>query len=99
MTPEQKLEAFFAESTAPARDPLFEAEAAQRVARHRAMFSVVAMAPWAVVATIFLWGVRPLIPVLVESLGPLHGLLPGMVGGAVLAAGVLMLTRRLGGRA
>ena len=98
MTPERKLEAFFAESAAPVRDPLFEAEAARRVARRRAVFSVVALAPWALAAAVVLWGVRPLVPVLVESLGPLHGVLPGMIGGAVLAAGVLMLTRRLAGR-
>jgi hypothetical protein len=98
MTPEQKLEAFFTESAPPARDCLFEAEAARRIARRRAVFSVVAMIPWALATAVVLWGVRPLLPVLGDSFGALNAIAPGLAGGMFLAIGAIALTRRLAAR-
>ena len=98
MTPEQKLEAFFAESAPPTRDGLFEAETARRIARRRAIYSVVAMIPWALAAAVVLWGVRPLLPVLGDSFGALNAIAPGLAGGMFLAIGAIALTRRLAAR-
>ena len=47
MTPEEKLQHLFAAAAAPARDPVFEAETALRVARRRAVASAAASIPLA----------------------------------------------------
>lgn len=99
MTPDQKLQTLFTEAAPPIRDYAFEIEVAQRIARHRAVFSVAAMMPWAVVSACVLWGVRPLSPSLGEGLAAVNPIAAALVGALALAAGVWALTRRLERRA
>ena len=55
MTPEDKLAAFFAEATPPARDLAFQAMVAERVARRRALATVFALVPWTIAAIVLCW--------------------------------------------
>jgi hypothetical protein len=95
MTPEQKLHALFGEAAPPARDPVFEAAVAQRIARRRAFLSVAAAAPWAVVGASVLWGLQPVLSALqtgAEALNPAAML----VAASAVAAGTAMaVVRRL----
>lgn len=68
MNLEDKLKAFFAAQAAPARDLMFEAELAERVARRRAVAAVMASAPLTVAATAALWGLRPVVEPLAQDL-------------------------------
>lgn len=61
MTPEQKLAAIFAQQAAPARDLVFMAVVAQKIARRRAVLSVLAGLPWALVAAVVLWALQPVL--------------------------------------
>lgn len=61
MTPDDKLSAFFAEASPPARDLGFQAEVAQRIARRRAIATVVALIPWTIAAISLCWALGPLL--------------------------------------
>lgn len=82
MTPEQKLDLFFAGDAAPARDLVFTAAVMERVARRRAWLTAAAAAPWAVIGAVVLWALHP---VLAAPAGQLTGGLSG-------AAAILALT-------
>jgi len=99
MTPDQKLQALFAEVAPPLRDYVFEAEVARRIARRRAVFSVAAVMPWAMVATCVLWGVQPLFRLLGEGLSVLNPVAMALTSALMLTVGVGLLVRRLDGRA
>ena len=83
MTPDdtldQTLAAFFAEATPPARDLGFQAEVAQRIARRRAIATVLAMIPWTIAAIALCWALGPLLaPFVIEfsqMLAPAVGIL------------------------
>lgn len=68
MTPDQTLSAFFAEAAPPARDLMFEARVAGRIARRRAVATVLALVPWTVAAIAVLWALAPLASPAVEGL-------------------------------
>jgi hypothetical protein len=70
MTPDAKLNALFAAARPPARDYLFEAAVAERVARRRVWATLAALTPWVLAATAALWGLRPVVGPLADSLGP-----------------------------
>lgn len=61
MTPEDKLSAFFTETGVPARDLGFQAMVAERVARRRAIATVVALIPWTIAAITLCWALGPLL--------------------------------------
>ena len=82
MTPEERLNAFFAEATPPVRDLAFQAGVAERVARRRAVATVVALIPWTIAAMVLCWAVGPMMAPVVEGMG--QTLAP--------AAAILMLT-------
>lgn len=82
MTPEERLDAFFAEATPPARDLAFQAGVAERVARRRAFATVGALIPWTVAAMVLCWAIGPMMAPVVRGLG--QTLAP--------AAAILMLT-------
>lgn len=96
MTPEQKLERLLGRATPPARDVLFQAAVAERIARRRAWLSVVALTPFAVVAAVMLWALGPALADLAPAMDD-SGTAPmgGLVGAGLLAVGTLWLTRRL----
>ena len=93
MTPEQKLEAFFAKDAAPARDLVFMTVAAQRIARRRAILSVLACLPWAIVAAAVLWALRPMLHMVGAGFGGLEPAL-GVVGLSAVAVGTVFWTVR-----
>jgi hypothetical protein len=68
-THDQTLSAFFAEQAPPARDLMFEARVAGRVARRRAVATVLALVPWTIAAVAVLWALAPLVAPVVEGLG------------------------------
>ena len=70
MTPEQKLNALLAVDAAPARDYVFQAAVAARIARRRAWTSVLSMVPVLIAATAGLWGLQPVIVAAATSLEP-----------------------------
>ena len=82
MTPDERLNAFFAEATPPVRDLVFQAGVAERVARRRAFATVAALIPWTIAAMVLCWAVGPMLAPVVEGLG--QTLAP--------AAAILMLT-------
>jgi hypothetical protein len=95
MTPDAKLNALFATARPPARDYVFEAEVAERVARRRAWATVGALTPWAVAATAALWGLRPVVGPFAASLGPALEPVGLMLAGTAVATGAaLWLARR-----
>jgi hypothetical protein len=99
MTPEDKLAALFAAEAPPARDHIFQAAVAERIARRRAWATVGAMTPWAVAAASALWGLRPVIEPLSASLG--EALAPAgamLVMAAMTAVAGAWMTRRFGSR-
>ncbi|WP_395943491.1 hypothetical protein [Brevundimonas sp.] len=61
MTPEQKLQTLFAEDAAPARDRVFEAMVAERIARRRAIATVASSAPLAIAGGALLWVLHPVL--------------------------------------
>jgi hypothetical protein len=101
MTPEQTLAAIFAADAAPRRDPVFEAEVAQRVARRRIGLTVLALAPWTTVAAILLWALQPVLTDVavglalgLQPLGLATGVIVATLGGAAwLARGLQRRTR------
>lgn len=95
MTPEQKLAAVFAQDAAPARDLVFMTVVAQRIARHRAILSVLVGLPWAVVAAVVLWALRPVLETVGRGLGALEPAM-GVLGlGAVTVGLAFWVVRRL----
>ena len=92
MTPEdtldQTLAAFFAETAPPARDLGFQAVVAERVARRRAIATVVALIPWTIAAIALCWALGPLLAPFVlefsQTLAPAAAIL------ALTALGVLV---------
>lgn len=88
MTPEQKLAALFAADAPPARDYAFEADVAERIARRRAWLTVVALAPWALIAGIVLWALQPVLSGLSIELAVLIQPLALVLGASAVAVGV-----------
>ncbi|WGM31254.1 hypothetical protein [Brevundimonas sp. NIBR11] len=82
MTPDDKLAAFFAEASPPARDLGFQAAVAERVARRRAFATVGALIPWTIAAIVLCWAIGPMVEPVIDGLG--RTLAP--------AAAILMLT-------
>ena len=68
-TPDHVLSAFFAGQSPPARDLMFEARVAGKVARRRAIATVLALVPWTVAGMVVLWALAPLMVPLLEGLG------------------------------
>ncbi len=95
MTPDAKLDALFAAARPPARDHAFEATVAQHVARRRAWGTVGALTPWAVAGAAVLWGLRPALASLLESVGPAFEPAGATLAGAAVVAGcALWLSQR-----
>ena len=94
MTPDQKLDVFFSAATPPSRDLVFMAATAQKIARRRAVLAVMACLPWALVATIVLWGLRPMVEVVGAALGELEPSLELVGFGAVALGLAFWLVRR-----
>lgn len=90
MTPDAKLDALFAAARPPARDYAFEATVAQRVARRRAWGAFLALTPWIIAAAAVLWGLRPAIAPLLESIGPAFQPVGATLVGAALVASVAL---------
>ena len=92
MTPEdtldQTLTAFFAETAPPARDLGFQAVVAERVARRRAIATVVALIPWTIAAIALCWALGPLLAPFVLELS--QTLAPAAAILALTALGVLV---------
>ena len=95
MTPDAKLKALFRADRPPARDYLFEAAVAERVARRRVWATLAALTPWGLAATAALWGLRPAVGPFAASLGPALEPVGLMLAGTAAAAGTaLWLSRR-----
>ena len=94
MTPEAKLNALFAAARPPARDFPFEATVAQAVARRRAWATVGALTPWTIAAAAILWGLRPALTPLLQTLEPALQPTGVILTGAALAAGLALWTAR-----
>jgi hypothetical protein len=95
MTPEARLARLLAADAPPARDYLFAAAVAERIARRRAWATVAALAPWAVAATAALWGLQPVVGPMADSLG--EALTPAATAlalAALSAVSALWLSRR-----
>lgn len=86
MTPEDKISAFFAETAPPARDLSFQAEVAERIARRRAIATVVALIPWTIAAITLCWALGPLLAAFV--IGFSQTLAPAVAILALTALGV-----------
>ncbi len=69
MTPDETLNAFFAEATPPTRDLGFQAVVAERIARRRAIATVAALIPWTIAAIALCWVVGPFLEPVMEGLG------------------------------
>lgn len=96
MTPDDKLAAFFAGATPPARDPAFQAVVAERVARRRAFATVGALIPSTIAAIVLCWAIGPMMGPVVEGLG--RTLTPAAVILMLTAlgiAGLMACARRL----
>jgi hypothetical protein len=94
MTPEQKLQALFAAETPPARDYVFQAQLAQRIALRRAWMTVAALVPWVVAGVAILWALIPVVGPLGEDIAALTPAAGMLAGVAVSAAAALWLSRR-----
>ena len=90
MTPEAKLDALFAAARPPARDYAFEATVAQAVARRRAWATIGALTPWAIAGAAVLWGLRPALTPLLQSIEPALQPTGAILTGAVLVAGLAL---------
>ena len=55
MDADERLRRLLNEAAPPARDFAFQAAVMQRVARHRFLFSLLALLPWAVASAVLLW--------------------------------------------
>ena len=90
MTPEDKLAAFFAETTPPARDLAFQTVVAERVARRRAFATVATMVPWTIAAIALCWAIGPMMGPVLEGLG--RTLAPAAAILVLTGLGVVALT-------
>ncbi len=88
MTPEDTLDAFFAEATPPARDLGFQAGVAERIARRRAVATVVALIPGTIAAIALCWALGPLLMPTIEGLS--QTLAPAAAILALTGLGVVM---------
>jgi hypothetical protein len=83
MTPDETLRAFLAATTPSARetarDYVFEAEVARRIALRRAWLTAAALVPWAAVGTVLLWA-------LIRAVGPLFRTSATVLEPTVMAA-------------
>ena len=70
------------------------AAAAQKIARRRAVLAVMACLPWALVATIVLWGLRPMVEIVGATLGELEPSLELVGFGAAALGLAFWLVRR-----
>lgn len=93
MTPEEKLQHLFAAAAAPARDPVFEAETALRVARRRAIASAAASIPLVVAGAALLWLLRPMIANL--DLSVLNGAEVTAAAGLLATGAALVVARQV----
>lgn len=99
MTPEQKLERLLGRASPPARDYLFQAAVAERVARRRAWLGVLALMPFVIVASTILWAASPfLAQAWLNASAASIAHLGALGGSGLLAIGALWLTRRLSPR-
>lgn len=99
MTPEEKLNLFFAAQRPPARDLAFETTVAQRVALRRAVATVLALVPWAVAAIAVLWAAQPVVGRLAASLSDVAtSLAMPLALSFATVLGALLLTRLQPGR-
>lgn len=96
MTPEQKLSALFAAETPAARDYAFQARMAQAIALRRAWMTVAALVPWLIAAVAGLWGLRPVVRPILDSLSALGPAATILAAAAVTVASALTLARRWG---
>lgn len=95
MTPEQKLAAIFAQQAAPSRDLVFMTVVAQRIAQRRAVLSVLAGLPWALVVAVVLWALQPVLQRVWTGGGELEPVL-GLLGLSAFAlAAAFGAVRRL----
>lgn len=96
MTPEDKLAAFFAEATPPARDLAFQAVVAERMARRRAFATVFALIPWTIAAIVLCWAAGPMMGPVIEGLGrTLEPAVAILTLTALGVAGLMASARRL----
>jgi len=86
MTPEDTLSAFFAETAPSTRDLGFQAVVAERIARRRAIATVVALVPWTIAAITLCWAVGPLVAPFVLAFS--QALAPAVAILALTALGV-----------
>lgn len=96
MTPEERLNTFFAEATPPVRDLAFQTRVAERVARRRAFATVAALVPWTIAAIVLCWALGPMMAPIVEGLCQTLVPAAAILGLTALSLAVLMAsTRRL----
>lgn len=96
MTPEDRLNAFFAEATPPVRDLAFQAGVAERVARRRAFATVGALIPWTIAAIVLCWALGPMLAPAVEGLGQTLAPAAAILGLTALSViGLMASARRL----
>ncbi|NJC42096.1 hypothetical protein GGQ87_002391 [Brevundimonas alba] len=95
MTPDRKLEAFFAADRPSSRDYAFQIEVARRIAKRRAWMTGLALIPWALIGAVLLWALDtaagPYVGGLADTALPVAMALTLAVAGAGAA---LWLTRR-----
>lgn len=102
MTPEQKLSALLAAASQPEpRGFVFSAELAQRIARRRAIYSLLAMAPVALAAVSVLWALDGVLKgraLAIDLIAPVTPALMNLGLVLILAFGGRMLARALARR-
>ncbi|KQS56467.1 hypothetical protein ASG17_10800 [Brevundimonas sp. Leaf363] len=94
MTPDDILSTYLKADTAPARDLVFEATVAERIARRRAVASVAALAPWCAAAAVGLWGLRPVLPMLDAIDGNLSVVASVLAAAGLSALGLVTVIRQ-----
>ncbi len=95
MTPDRKLEAFFAADRPSQRDYSFQIEVARRVAKRRAWLTGLSLIPWTVIGAVLLWGLHTVVAPWLDGMA--DAALPVAMALTVAVAGVaavLWLTRR-----
>ncbi|HEX5377106.1 MAG TPA: hypothetical protein VFW47_00955 [Phenylobacterium sp.] len=90
--PDDRLAALFAADLPPARDPGFQAEVLEGLARRRFQADLMWLASAAVVSGAALWLLWPVVAPTLEALG--RGLAPGAMALAVAASIVILATGR-----
>lgn len=96
MSAEERLKLLLNADRAPARDLAFEVAVAERVARRRAINSVLALTPLTVGAAAALWALRPVADQLAAV--DWSSLTPAVVAigaGVITALGTLQAARRI----